>query len=203
MAEYIERTEELMLAMNAGARAIENTKRYHGAVYTKDVFSGSPQEIPYLQAAKVLREVSPPLMWLRWCGVRTASGLRIIETGSGTVAGSFIPSRLSQKMHLNLTIFAAAVSRRWREVLTNERAPPAACAILLVRLPAEMDSTSRYFMYYFSGANRRANSYFAKLKDYRTKLIQYRVELRICSRLEWNILHRGLRMKRREGAENG
>lgn len=58
MAEYIERTEELMLAMNAGARAIENTKRYHGAVYTKDVFSESPQEIPYLQAAKVLREVS-------------------------------------------------------------------------------------------------------------------------------------------------
>ena len=58
MAEYIERTEELMLAMNAGARSIENTKRYHGAVYTKDVFSESPQEIPYLQAAKVLREVS-------------------------------------------------------------------------------------------------------------------------------------------------
>ncbi len=58
MAEYIERTEDLILAMNAGARAIENTKRYHGAVYTKDVFSESPQEIPYLQAAKVLREVS-------------------------------------------------------------------------------------------------------------------------------------------------
>ena len=58
MAEYIERTEELMLAMNAGARAIENTRRYHGAVYTKDVFSESPQEIPYLQATKVLREAS-------------------------------------------------------------------------------------------------------------------------------------------------
>ena len=58
MAEYIERTEELILAMNAGARTIENTKRYHGAVLTKDVFSESPQEIPYLQAAKVLREVS-------------------------------------------------------------------------------------------------------------------------------------------------
>lgn len=58
MAEFIERTEELVLAMNAGARAIENTKRYHGAVYTKDVFSESPQEIPYLQAAKVLREES-------------------------------------------------------------------------------------------------------------------------------------------------
>ena len=58
MAEYIERTEELMLAMNAGARAIENTKRYQGSIYTKDVFSESPQEIPYLQAAKVLREAS-------------------------------------------------------------------------------------------------------------------------------------------------
>ena len=36
MAEYIERTEELVLALNAGARAIENTRRYHGAVYTKE-----------------------------------------------------------------------------------------------------------------------------------------------------------------------
>lgn len=58
MAEYIERTEELMLAMNAGARAIENTKRYHGAVYITDLFSEDSQEIPYLLAAKVLREAS-------------------------------------------------------------------------------------------------------------------------------------------------
>lgn len=58
MAEYIERTEELVLAMNAGARVIENTRRYHGVVYTKDLFSEKSQEIPYLQAAKVLREVS-------------------------------------------------------------------------------------------------------------------------------------------------
>ena len=58
MAECIERTEEIMLAMNAGARAIENTKHYHGVVYTKELFSENPQEIPYLQAAKVLREVS-------------------------------------------------------------------------------------------------------------------------------------------------
>lgn len=58
MAEYIERTEELVLAMNAGARAIENTKRYHGAVYTRDVFVDNSQEIPYLLAAKVLRKVS-------------------------------------------------------------------------------------------------------------------------------------------------
>lgn len=58
MAEYIERTKELVLAMNAGARAIENTRRYHGAVYSKNVFSDDSQEIPYLLAAKVLREVS-------------------------------------------------------------------------------------------------------------------------------------------------
>lgn len=57
MAEYIERTKELVLAMNAGARAIENTRRYHGAVYSKNVFSETPQEIPYLLAAKVLRGV--------------------------------------------------------------------------------------------------------------------------------------------------
>ena len=55
MAEYIERTEELMLSMNAGARAIENTRRYHGASYTKDVFLESQQEIPYLQAAMLRR----------------------------------------------------------------------------------------------------------------------------------------------------
>ena len=58
MPEYIERTEELMLAMNAGARAIENTKRYHGVVYTKGLFSENPKEIPYLRAVKVLREAS-------------------------------------------------------------------------------------------------------------------------------------------------
>ena len=75
MAEYIERTEELMLAMSAGASAIENTKRYHGAVYTKDVFSENSQEIPYLLAAKVLREVSDapaadvaPVVHGRWDG---------------------------------------------------------------------------------------------------------------------------------------
>ena len=85
MAEYIERTEELMLAMNAGARAIENTRRYHGAIYTKYVFLESPQEIPYLQAAKVLREVSDapaadvdPVVHGRWihypdCGVTRCS----------------------------------------------------------------------------------------------------------------------------------
>lgn len=55
MAEYIERSKELILAVNAGARAIENTKRYHGAIYNMNVFSDNPQEIPYLKAAEILR----------------------------------------------------------------------------------------------------------------------------------------------------
>lgn len=55
--ECIKCADELRLAMNAGARAIENTKRYHGAVYARAVFSEHPQEIAYLRAASVLREV--------------------------------------------------------------------------------------------------------------------------------------------------
>lgn len=88
MAEYIERTEELVLAMNAGARAIENTKRYHGAVYTKDVFSEQPQEIPYLQAAKVLREVSDapaadvaPVVHGHWIPISDGAGAECSECG--------------------------------------------------------------------------------------------------------------------------
>ena len=57
MKGYIERTEELVLAVNAGARAIENNKRYHGTTYCIDVFSNNPREIPYLKAAEVLRSV--------------------------------------------------------------------------------------------------------------------------------------------------
>ena len=55
MAEYIERTKELILAVNAGARAIEQSKRFHGAIYCMDVFSNNPQEIPYVTAANILR----------------------------------------------------------------------------------------------------------------------------------------------------
>lgn len=58
MAEYIERPEELALAMNAGARAIEHTWRYYGAVYTKDFWTDNSQEISYLRAAKILLEAS-------------------------------------------------------------------------------------------------------------------------------------------------
>lgn len=55
MAEYIERTPELILAVNAGARAIENTKKYHGAFYSKDIFAD--EKIAYVAAAKLLRSV--------------------------------------------------------------------------------------------------------------------------------------------------
>lgn len=37
-------------------------------------------------------------------------------------------------------IIAPTAAQRWTEVETDEKAPPAACAILLVRLPVEMDS---------------------------------------------------------------
>lgn len=76
MAEYIERTKELVLAMNAGARASEHIWRYHSAVYTKDLFSDNSQEISYLLAAKVLREASDapvadvaPVRHGRWIGI--------------------------------------------------------------------------------------------------------------------------------------
>lgn len=58
MAEYIELTEELKLSMCAGARAILNTKKYHGTIYMNDVFSDSPKEMPYLQAAEILYTAS-------------------------------------------------------------------------------------------------------------------------------------------------
>ncbi len=58
MAECIELTEELKLSMCAGARAILNTKKYHGTIYMQDVFSDSPKEIPYLQAAEILYTAS-------------------------------------------------------------------------------------------------------------------------------------------------
>lgn len=58
MAEYIERTVELILSMRAGARAIANTKKYHGTIYMPDVFSDNPKEIPYLKASEILYAAS-------------------------------------------------------------------------------------------------------------------------------------------------
>ena len=58
MAEYTELTEEFILAMRAGARAIASTKRYQGTIFVSDVFSENPKEIPYLKAAEILYAAS-------------------------------------------------------------------------------------------------------------------------------------------------
>lgn len=55
MAEYIERTPELILAVGAGARAIENNKKYQGTFYMRDIFAD--EAIEYAAAAKLLRSV--------------------------------------------------------------------------------------------------------------------------------------------------
>ena len=86
MAEYIERTEELMLAVNAGARVIENTKRYHGASYCIGVFSADHKEIPYLKAAEVLRGFDgipaadvAPVRHGRWVSLRKGDWTSVYE----------------------------------------------------------------------------------------------------------------------------
>lgn len=48
--------DKLTLALLAGARAIENNKRYQGAIFVHDVFGDNPEELSYYEAAKLLRE---------------------------------------------------------------------------------------------------------------------------------------------------
>ena len=55
---------KLQLAMNAGARAIETTKRLDGATYVYDLFSDNPQEISYREASQILREGSESGGWI-------------------------------------------------------------------------------------------------------------------------------------------
>lgn len=52
--------EKLFLALRAGARAIVNNKRLHGALYCWDVWgeNGGPKEISYLEAATLLAETA-------------------------------------------------------------------------------------------------------------------------------------------------
>lgn len=52
--------EKLFLALRAGARAIVNNKRLHGAIYCWDIWgeNGGPKEIPYLEAAVLLAETA-------------------------------------------------------------------------------------------------------------------------------------------------
>ena len=58
MADYIERTEALILAMNAGARAIENTKKIPRRKLHAMRFQPTVKQSPYLEAARVLRDAS-------------------------------------------------------------------------------------------------------------------------------------------------
>ena len=48
--------EKLILALRAGAGAIVNNKRLHGAIYCWK--NGGPKEIPYLEAAVLLAEAA-------------------------------------------------------------------------------------------------------------------------------------------------
>lgn len=52
--------ERLFLALRAGARAIVNNKRLHGAIYCFDIWgeNGGPKEITYLEAAVILAETA-------------------------------------------------------------------------------------------------------------------------------------------------
>lgn len=52
--------EKLFLALRAGARAIVNNKRLHGALYCWDIWgeNGGPKEISYLEAAILLAETA-------------------------------------------------------------------------------------------------------------------------------------------------
>lgn len=45
----------IKLAMNAGARAIEQNKRISGSVYVFDIFGENMKEISYKEAAEILR----------------------------------------------------------------------------------------------------------------------------------------------------
>lgn len=55
MAEYIERTPELILAVGAGSLAIEDNKKYQNRLYMNGVFSDEAISFPL--AAKLLRSV--------------------------------------------------------------------------------------------------------------------------------------------------
>lgn len=56
--------DNTVLALAAGARAMENNPRLSGASYKWDVFGkhGGPKDISYYEAAKKLREISDPIV---------------------------------------------------------------------------------------------------------------------------------------------
>lgn len=57
LASTKDKLSGLALAMLAGARAIETSRRCYGATYVRDPFGeqGVPMELPYFKAAEILR----------------------------------------------------------------------------------------------------------------------------------------------------
>lgn len=47
--------DKLTLAMLAGARAIENTKRYQGVTFVHGIFGDNPEKLSYCEAANILK----------------------------------------------------------------------------------------------------------------------------------------------------
>lgn len=62
--------DKLTLAMLAGARAIENTKRYRHATFVHDVSGENPQKVSYYEAAKLLYEVASRREPIEWISVK-------------------------------------------------------------------------------------------------------------------------------------
>jgi hypothetical protein len=74
--------EKIALAMSAGARAIEQNKKCHGATYVYDVF-GAKKELSYYEAARLLREVAEPVL----------TKAERIESNPTTIPPAVIPKR--------------------------------------------------------------------------------------------------------------
>lgn len=128
MADYIERTTELILAVNAGARAIENTKKYHGAFYLKDIFAD--EKIAYVAAAKLLRSVEDipaadvaPVVHGRWKAqlkVRETALLIFFGCPIGlwaTFARIAVAKRSNTPMIIFCQTIAPTVEPKWTEVM--------------------------------------------------------------------------------------
>lgn len=62
--------DKLTLAMLAGARAIENTKRYRHATFVHDVLGENPQKVSYYEAAKLLCEAASRREPIEWISVK-------------------------------------------------------------------------------------------------------------------------------------
>ena len=62
----MDKLTDLELAMNAGARAIEQSAKLHGTTYCYNPL-GDTQELPYIEAARILRTTeAAPVVHAKW-----------------------------------------------------------------------------------------------------------------------------------------